>query len=708
MEKGAAPKPLSEIDPTKVTVNQWLDTYEKTRGVSMTTRRKDLKLIMPDQMDKPLVEVVKFFKNAKKHPLKIQYDIAENKGRLALKEFQDQGMSVSSDELEAAGRSTKTSLQTSINNLQAQIKLSLGEYDKQYNFGDKQSAYKWIDVTKDWELTRGVPKVTGKSVKIEKFKFRPEFMGHRTLKLMEYIKDNPEYQHAFRAEEFQLHSGMRSKELFEMSPYDLRGALNVPGGEVPSIHLDKTFTKMSRSIDVPAHPRIYNIFQQQLRMLEKHGLLSNHLPYLWVNPAPNVVYNYNNTLDVAKAKAENPDVKIIKTSDPKLKGLNGFTRIDSTDLNHLNKQAPVMINGIGIMEDVRWPLDHPNREMSTLDEPRSKRHILTMKHSDLNIGPIQSGQMLSRNIGDATNPMYKTYGGGGHGKATGMHSQEDIVHYKRTSDSLLAQLNKYFNVPEGMRIADNVDLVDIALNGGPAPITKTVNILASDGKTYAFNDIAYENQKYYTRKMKNNQIIGHVVHTPDNIELKKFNSPVDVDTETIKISDVWKESGDGTTSSEKKLPPASEEMSQEERLRLKTSLFKGNKLYNFAVPSLMLKSLFDFGKLSEEDKDAAKSTTLAFLLEGVGERIGQAGLMAAKVGAKTAATTAMLPSMILSNMPKAHAPDLPDDYDYDSADAMTYRHIESEKKKNLPPEALGVSQDKKEYNQLKDSFLYLD
>ena len=74
--------------------------------------------------------------------------------------------------------------------------------------------------------------------------------------------------------------------------------------------------------------------------------------------------------------------------------------------------------------------------------------------------------------------------------------------------------------------------------------------------------------------MKNNQIIGHVVHTPDNIELKKFNSPVDVDTETIKISDVWKESGDGTTSSEKKLPPASEEMSQEERLRLKTSLFK--------------------------------------------------------------------------------------------------------------------------------------
>ena len=26
------------------------------------------------------------------------------------------------------------------------------------------------------------------------FKFRPEFMGHRTLKLMEYIKDNPEYQ----------------------------------------------------------------------------------------------------------------------------------------------------------------------------------------------------------------------------------------------------------------------------------------------------------------------------------------------------------------------------------------------------------------------------------------------------------------------------------------------------------------------------------
>ena len=122
----------------------------------------------------------------------------------------------------------------------------------------------------------------------------------------------------------------------------------------------------------------------------------------------------------------------------------------------------------------------------------------------------------------------------------------------------------------------------------------------------------------------------------------------------------------------------------------------------------MLKSLFDFGKLSEEDKDAAKSTTLAFLLEGVGERIGQAGLMAAKVGAKTAATTAMLPSMILSNMPKAHAPDLPDDYDYDSADAMTYRHIESEKKKNLPPEALGVSQDKKEYNQLKDSFLYLD
>ena len=78
MEKGAAPKPLSEIDPTKVTVNQWLDTYEKTRGVSMTTRRKDLKLIMPDQMDKPLVEVVKFFKNAKKHPLKIQYDIAEN------------------------------------------------------------------------------------------------------------------------------------------------------------------------------------------------------------------------------------------------------------------------------------------------------------------------------------------------------------------------------------------------------------------------------------------------------------------------------------------------------------------------------------------------------------------------------------------------------------------------------------------------------
>ena len=465
---------------------------------------------------------------------------------------------------------------------------------------------------------------------------------------------------------------------------------------------------MSRSIDVPAHPRIYNIFQQQLRMLEKHGLLSNHLPYLWVNPAPNVVYNYNNTLDVAKAKAENTDVKIIKTSDPKLKGLKGFTRIDSTDLNHLNKQAPVMINGIGIMEDVRWPLDHPNREMSTLDEPRSKRHILTMKHSDLNIGPIQSGQMLSRNIGDATNPMYKTYGGGGHGKATGMHSQEDIVHYKRTSDSLLAQLNKYFNVPEGMRIADNVDLVDIALNGGPAPITKTVNILASDGKTYAFNDIAYENQKYYTRKMKNNQIIGHVVHTPDNIELKKFNSPVDVDTETIKISDVWKESGDGTTSSEKKLPPASEEMSQEERLRLKTSLFKGNKLYNFAVPSLMLKSLFDFGKLSEEDKDAAKSTTLAFLLEGVGERIGQAGLMAAKVGAKTAATTAMLPSMILSNMPKAHAPDLPDDYDYDSADAMTYRHIESEKKKNLPPEALGVSQDKKEYNQLKDSFLYLD
>jgi len=166
MEKGAAPKPLSEIDPTKITVSQWLDMYEKTRGVSMATRRKDLKLIMPDHMDKPLIEVVKFFKNAKKHPLKTQYDIAEKKGILALKEFQDQGMSVSKDELEVAGRPAKTSLQTSINNLQAQIKLSLGEFDKQYDFGNKQSAYKWIDITKDWELTKGVPKVIGKALKI--------------------------------------------------------------------------------------------------------------------------------------------------------------------------------------------------------------------------------------------------------------------------------------------------------------------------------------------------------------------------------------------------------------------------------------------------------------------------------------------------------------------------------------------------------------
>lgn len=578
MKPGSQPKPLNNIDPNTTTLNQWYEEYARQRGTDVSKPRDEIKKIIAkvtneDYLDKPLIELLDLWKE--KNPLGIQLEDLHQQGLKELAIDEEAGMIITKDMRDKVRISQKQAAYSAINNLSAQLKLSFEQYD----------------IKGESDLTKGVAKPVGKDVKIDKYNFRPELAGHRLAAMMDFVQNNPQYADAFRAADMQQHIGMRNEELLQMSPYDLKPATGIKGGEVPFIFMDRGFTKMSKDIDVPANPRVFALFQQQLAMLEKEGLLDGHLPYLWVTPAPDIYYDYKGTLTAEQKdeiKAKNPNAKFKKTNDPNLKGMSGFQRISSEDLNILNKNAIVQVTTstgeqLGIVEDVRYGKDNPKRELFTLTEPREVRHLLTMIHDALNIAAEKSGEMLSRVMSNTANTMFKVYGGAGAGKASGSHPKSGLIDYKRTSDYIMNSLTELLDAnidTSKIQITDNVDLVKVALGQAKIPTTNILEITTPDGRTVPITEVSYKNQVYYRRNMKGNKIIGHIrsnASTGESINLK-YNQPIDKSSGLKKVEDVWQDDGKGKTLTEttveQKKPLSAEELSAKRK-----NLFKGKSKY---------------------------------------------------------------------------------------------------------------------------------
>ena len=711
---GGQVKPLVGVDPTKVTVNQWLEMYREARGTTketMSSVRSNLKKIVPDYMDRPLVDLVEAFKG-KKNPLLAAMEAARKKDLVNIKILQEkEGMRVNKETLEKAGLGDRKTLYSSLNNLQAQLKMSLEEFDKTYGFGNKQSKYSNVDVDKDWKLNAGVPKPVGTIKKIYTYNFVESLIGHRLHSMMEYVSKNREYANTFRMADFQQNTGMRVKELLNMSPYDLRSPhVDIPGSDIPGFFLDQDFTKMSTDIDIPAHPRIYYIFRQQMEVLEKAGLLNEgrpYLPYLWVNPDPDVVYNYKNTLDVAAAKTANPNVKIINTDDPKLKGQSGFTLITSQDLNHLNKNSPVNIRGAGIVENTKYPVDNPNRWSSTLTEARDVRHLLTKLHWLLKIPMAESDAMLSR--ADAGS-MSATYGGQGLAKASGMHSREEMINYKRTTDKILSFLKPLLkgDLAADEVIADNVDLIKVALGEAEVPTVKPIPIRTEDGRLIKIAPVFYANQKYYTLNKQGSKIKGFNVHTPNESIKIDFPEIVDAkDFDEFTLDNIWSKEGTGETISESasSTDTSASGMSEEEKKKLKHDKLYGPGKLKMVAPFLLTKNLLDTGEVTEEDKKDMGNLALNLVKDEFIEWGTRAGLVAAGVASFPAAVGGLtIPAIFGSTT--AYAPEYSEEqarsdsfpsedqqyfqeeqqYGPDEwGDEAVYKHIEAEKRRKENP-----------------------
>jgi len=628
MKPGSKPKPLNDIDPNTTTLNQWYEEYANQRGTDVSKPRDEIKKIIAkitneDYLDKPLIELLNLWKE--KNPLGIQIEDLNQQGLKELAMDEEAGMIITKEMRDKVRISQKQAAYSAINNLSAQLKLSFEQYD----------------IKEESDLTKGVPPPVGKAVKIDKYNFRPELAGHRLAAMMDFVQNNPEYADAFRAADMQQHIGMRNEELLQMSPYDLKPATGIKGGEVPFIFMDRGFTKMSKDIDVPANPRVFALFQQQLAMLEGAGLLDGHLPYLWVTPAPDIYYDYKGALTAEQKdeiKAKNPNAKFKKTNDPNLKGMSGFQRISSEDMNLLNKNAVVKVTtstgeNLGIVEDVRFPKDNPKREIFTLTEPREVRHLLTMIHDTLNIAAEKSGEMLSRVMSNTANTMFKVYGGAGAGKASGSHPKSGLIDYKRTSDYIMNSLTELLDTGtdiskhnQELQIADDVDLVKVSLGQAKIPTTNILEITTPDGRTVPMTEVSYKNQVYYRRNMEGNKIVGHTksnVSTGESINLK-YNKPIDKSS-GLKIGDVWQDDGKGKTPTEvhqeQKKP-----LSKEELAAKRKAIFEGKSKYmlpfTFAPIADKLGSmayqLFDAGAGAAIAAGKVAGATGIPILEGVG------------------------------------------------------------------------------------------
>ena len=567
MMKGGQTKPLSKLDVTTVTLQGWLDRYQKERGVQAstlaTTKNNIIKVIGEEYLDRPLIDILEVFSQTdakgkkKENPVKKALEDIYKKGILELHLAEEDGRRVIKDDLTHAKVSERKTLYSAFNNLRAQLKFSSEE-------PLNEEAFKGKSV----EILGGVPKPIGSAKKVTHIKFRPELMGHRLHKMMEVVKtqsnEMPHLPEVFRTLDFQQHIGMRTDELLKMSPYDLKGPLGIEGGELPSIHMDRDFTKMAKDIDIPASPRVFHIFQQQLAYLEKNGLMKKHLPYLWVTADSNIVYNYKKTKNspdsVDKKLLTDQGYTVVDTDDINLKGQSGFKKIGSADINYLNKASTVKITTpggetIGILEDTNYKVGHPNRELFSLQQPREVRHMLTMIHDKLGISPTLSGQMLSRVIASGSG-MWETYGGAGAGKARGMHAKEDVIPYKRASDKLLEYLSKLvtLDIPEGsnqkFRIADNIDLVRVAAGLDSIPIVEETQVKTPDGRDVPFTDVNYgSNQVFYNRTLKGSDIVGHTKtnYNAGTVDSITFGKPI-VGSQTRSIDDVWKSDGTGESS----------------------------------------------------------------------------------------------------------------------------------------------------------------
>ena len=101
MMKGGQTKPLSKLDVTTVTLQGWLDRYQKERGVQAstlaTTKNNITKVIGEEYLDRPLIDILEVFSQTdakgkkKENPVKKALEDIYKKGILELHRAEEDG-----------------------------------------------------------------------------------------------------------------------------------------------------------------------------------------------------------------------------------------------------------------------------------------------------------------------------------------------------------------------------------------------------------------------------------------------------------------------------------------------------------------------------------------------------------------------------------------------------------------------------------------